>query len=243
MRIGLVSKEFKNKDIEFNINQIKETAIQYKNKNIDFLCFGEAFLQGFDAFTWEVEHDQKIAISKNSYIIEALKKIAKINHVGLAFGYLEKEDKTFYSSYIFINSYEQEIYKYRRYTKGWKENGVDDNIYLEGNKIGQFNYRNKKITVGLCGDFWDEGYDYVKKVSEMTKDIVIWPVYINFSLTDWEKEESVYAKQSLLFGDKVLMINSISKLPRSFGGCFDFQNGHTKQKLPFDVEGVLFVEV
>ena len=62
MRIGLAAYKFINNDIEFNINQI-EKALQSAN-NIDMLCFGEAFLQGFDAFNWNYDNDKNIAISK-----------------------------------------------------------------------------------------------------------------------------------------------------------------------------------
>lgn len=48
MILGLATYKFINNDIEFNISQI-EKAIK-SSENIDILCFGEAFLQGFDAF-------------------------------------------------------------------------------------------------------------------------------------------------------------------------------------------------
>lgn len=60
MYIGLAEYKFINNDIEFNISQI-EKALQSSN-NIDMLCFGETFLQGFDSFNWNYELDKEIAI-------------------------------------------------------------------------------------------------------------------------------------------------------------------------------------
>ena|SRR5690554_585921 len=243
LRLGLVSKEFRNNDIDFNMNQIIKTMIDFKGNGIDYLCLGEAFLQGFDAFNWELEHDYKVALTRNSNIINKLKSVASNIQIGLAFGYLEKEESKLYSSYMFIDKAGNEIYNYRRYSNGWKEDIADEYTYLEGNETGIFKYNNKKIVVGLCGDFWDERYDYVKKVSEIKKDVVIWPVYVDFTLKEWEDEINDYAKQANNIGDRVLMINSICKKPKSHGGCFDFYKENVVNKIPFDTEDVLIIDV
>ena len=51
MKIALASKEFVNKDMQKNISTIIETMIIAKQNNADMLCFGEAFLQGFDSLS------------------------------------------------------------------------------------------------------------------------------------------------------------------------------------------------
>ena len=48
MKIGLASKEFINKDIKKNTNTIIKSMIEAKENNAHMICFGEAFLQGFD---------------------------------------------------------------------------------------------------------------------------------------------------------------------------------------------------
>ena len=52
MRIGLTSYRCKNRDIGFNLSQI-ERAMKKVQDQADLLCFGEAFLQGFDSLSWE----------------------------------------------------------------------------------------------------------------------------------------------------------------------------------------------
>lgn len=48
MKIGLASYKFINQDLSFNLSQI-EKAMQAAQGSVDLLCFGETFLQGFDA--------------------------------------------------------------------------------------------------------------------------------------------------------------------------------------------------
>ncbi len=62
MRIGLVSYQCRNRDTAFNMKQI-ERAMQCSAKKADILCFGEAFLQGFDALCWDYETDKAIALA------------------------------------------------------------------------------------------------------------------------------------------------------------------------------------
>ena len=87
MNIGLAAYKFINNDIEYNINKI-ETALQ-TTKNIDMLCFGEAFLQGFDAFNWNYDNDKNVAISLDFSIMKRLEQMSKDYNIDLAFGYLE----------------------------------------------------------------------------------------------------------------------------------------------------------
>ncbi|HEY8364599.1 MAG TPA: hypothetical protein VIK84_03420, partial [Haloplasmataceae bacterium] len=169
--------------------------------------------------------------------------VAKGNHVGLAFGYLENDNSKLYSSYLFIDNMGNEVYNYRRYTSGWKEIYADQKIYQEGKDVGVFSYKDKKIAIGLCGDFWDERYDYIERIAQIEKDFVIWPVYVNFTIEEWNKELEEYAKQSFLFGDRVLMINSLSKNPCSHGGSFDFMNGKVRERTSFDKEDILIVSI
>ena len=100
MILGLAAYKFINNDMEFNISKI-EKAIQ-SSKNIDMLCFGEAFLQGFDAFNWNYDNDKNIAISKDSNTMKRLEQMSKNYHIDIAFGYLEIDAEELYSSYAVI---------------------------------------------------------------------------------------------------------------------------------------------
>ena len=71
MRIGLASYRCKKKDIPFNISQI-ERALKETQGKVDLLCFGEAFLQGFDSLCWDYEIDRYIAADLRSEAIRHL---------------------------------------------------------------------------------------------------------------------------------------------------------------------------
>lgn len=234
MKIGLSAYKFINNNIDFNINQI-EKALHSAN-NIDMLCFGEAFLQGFDAFNWNYDNDKKIAITKDSNIMKRLEQMSKEYNIDLAFGYLEIENEDLYSSYAIIVDGKLR-HNYRRITKGWKEYSLTDHHYKEGNEVLTFNYKGNNITIALCGDMWD------CPVKFKSNDLLIWPVYVNFTIDEWELEEFEYAKQALIACNNTLMINSLSENPKCYGGCFYFKNGKIKEKLDYGLEDILVVEV
>ena len=233
MILGLAAYKFINNDIEFNISQIEKAIKQ--SRGIDFLCFGEAFLQGFDAFNWNYEHDKVIAISKDSATMKRLEQISKDYNIDLAFGYLEKENEDLYSSYaIIING--KLTYNYRRISLGWKEVLLTDYHYKEGNEVVEFNYKGHNVVIALCGDMWE----YPEKFK--SSDLLLWPVYVNFSLDEWQEYEHEYAEQALLACNNTLMINSLSDEPKSYGGAFYFKDGKIHDKTTYDKEEILIVE-
>ncbi len=235
MVIGLACYEFINNDVKFNIGQI-EKALQ-RCKNVDLVCFGEAFLQGFDAFCWNYNVDKTIAVSQNSAEIQQIERLSKHYATDIAFGYLEKVCDKLYSSYAVVIDGKL-THNYRRISIGWKEFSKTDKHYVEGNNVLTFDYKCHNLTVALCGDVWE----FPQKFKN--DDILIWPVYVDFSLQEWKNEERDYAKQAQSICNNVLMVNSLLKEPSCcHGGCFYFSDGTTKKKLSFDTQDVLMVEI
>ncbi|MBR1954859.1 MAG: carbon-nitrogen hydrolase family protein [Clostridia bacterium] len=234
MLIGLASYKFINNNVEFNISQI-ERALQIAD-GVDLLCFGEAFLQGFDAFCWSYVNDQAVAISKNSNTMQRIENLSKQYATDLAFGYLEADGESLYSSYaIIING--KLAFNYRRISAGWKEYELTDSHYKEGTEILTFFYKGHNVAVALCGDLWE----YPQRFA--SDDLLIWPVYVDFTVDEWAEEEAEYSKQAQLACNHTLMINSLSENSDCHGGCFYFADGKTCQKLNFDVEDVLVVRI
>lgn len=66
---------------------------------------------------------------------------------------------------------------------------------------------------------------------------------MSFSLDEWQGHEARYAAQARLAARRTLMVNSISREPVSHGGAFCFVDGAVEQKLPYDREGILSVQV
>lgn len=233
MKIGLVSYEFINNDIAFNISQM-EKAMKAAQGKAELLCFGEAFLQGFDALNWKYENDKQIAISADSEIMRQLCDMTLQYKVDLLFGYIETCDDAIYSSCAVI---ENGAFKhnYRRISKGWKEYRITDAHYKEGTEACEFLYHGQSVMIALCGDLWD----FPEKFK--TDNLLIWPVYVNFTLDEWKEYETEYAMQAYLASNRTLMINSISHCPESYGGAFYFAGGRVEAKLDYGMEDMLIV--
>ena len=233
MRIGLASYRVENKNTEFNIAQIERAMIEVKDK-VDLLCFGEAVLQGFDSLCWNYEIDKDMTVSAESEVMSRLKAFTVRYGMGIAFGYIERDGESLYSSYAVIDD-GKTVHNYRRISRGWKEFDRTDGHYREGDDTSCFSFRGEKLTVGRCGDLWD----YPERFK--TDTLLLWPVYVNYALDEWDQAILDYAEQAAGIADDVLMINPIDNDPVNHGGAFHFHKGKLLERSPFDKEGVLII--
>lgn len=222
MNVILCASKFINKDIEHNANKVIEFLMMNSNKEIDFLFFGESFLNGFESLTWDYNQDKTMKEDTKKYL-KLLSEKCKIYKCGLGIGYFEFDQGKIYSSYIVFDSNGNQLVNYRRISIGWRYHRVDSNIYCEGTSIESFEYKGKKFGIGLCGDVWTNPlYDYF---IENDYDIFIWPVYVNYNKLRWvEDERSDYFNKSKPLGKHVLYINSVSNEP-SYGGAYIMSHG------------------
>ena len=234
MKIGLAVYESRNGDLEFNISQI-EKALQAACGSVDLLCFGEAFLQGFDSLSWQFQRDRELAVSRDSETMRRLCELTLRYGTDLLFGYFEREGDSLYSSCAVLEKGKL-IHNYRRISRGWKEPEADEH-YREGCEAPGFVYRDRRFQVALCGDLWDHTECF------RTDEILLWPIYVNYSLEDWAECAQEYAERARLAADRALAVNPLSEEPRSLGGAFDFRGGRIADSLPFDREGILTVEL
>ena len=236
MRIGLVSYRCISGNISFNLSQI-ERALRDVHGNADLLCFGEAFLQGFNCLCWDYETDKAIAVDHDSDAIARLKQLSVQYKTALLVGYIEKDEQSIYSSCIVIDK-GKTVHNYRRISKGWKVFSITDRHYCEGNETGEFDLHGIKIMLALCGDLWE----YPQRFK--TDNLLIWPVYLNFERDEWENGlPADYARQAALAAKDTLMVNSIDYDPVSHGGSFRFQNGVVADRIALDEEDILIVDV
>ena len=110
----------------------------------------------------------------------------------------------------------------------------------------KFEYLGKTFSIGLCGDLWDE--KNVMQIKKLRADVVLWPVYTDFSAKEWNKEMKYeYAAQSKKIGRQVLLVNSVclsgNEEELAKGGAVCFLDGQIKEELPAGKEGVLMVQV
>jgi len=217
VNVLLCSSKFINGDIEYNANKMIELLKKKSENRIDFLFFGESFLNGFEALTWDYYKDLKMKEKTDSYLKVLSEKCIQYNR-GLGFGYFEYDNGKIYSSYIIYDNNGNTLINYRRITSGWRYPNVDTSVYTEGQSIASFLYNNKKIGIGLCGDIWHE--PLYGELLNQNFDVFIWPVYVNYSIDKWNEDERTdYMLRSRSLGQHVLYINSVSDEP-SFGGTY-----------------------
>ncbi len=219
----------------FNMSQI-ERAMQEAAGKADLLCFGEAFLQGFDSLCWDYEIDKDMAVSLGSETMERLKQWTVRYGIALLVGYIEKEEDRLYSSCVVIAD-GAILHNYRRIFKGWKEYTRTDDHYREGDVTGTFRFHDQDIMIALCGDLWEAPERF------QTDGLLIWPIYVNYTVEDWEQGYlQEYAEQAALAAPDVLMVDPLDDDPKNHGGAFHFHDGTVQQRIPFDQEAMLIVD-
>lgn len=238
MIIGLAQYKLINGNREFNLAQIKKAMESYAGK-VDLLCFGESFLQGFDALSGNYADDKNLAVTIDSSEIGLICGWSKAYRMAVLFGYFEKEGDAIYSSCAVVSE-GTVIHNYRRVSAQWKESSWTEEHYKEGGKIETFSLKDHRFEIALCGDLWDRDWDRFK-----TEATLLWPIYVNFDLETWLAEEQEYASRAAELARQVFMINPLSESPASpsHGGTFYFKEGDIIARLPYDTEDVLLVEI
>ena len=69
-----------------------------------------------------------------------------------------------------------------------------DNHYKEGESVKTFSFMGHDFEIALCGDLWDVTWDKF-----VTKAIVLWPVYVSFTLEEWTQEDSSMKQLSIFW--------------------------------------------
>lgn len=241
MKIGLVSARSINRDIAFNTAQIIKYLRKAKENNLEYIFFGESFLQGFYSLSFEYVIDKEIAINKTHEVIKDIIIKASEIGVGVGFGYMELEDESIYSSYMVVSPKGDIKTNFRRVSKGWKKFRETDHHYKEGNEVNQILIDGKLFTIALCGDLWDEDTVNMFIDEDVRQSTIIWPVHVDFTLEEWKTEINEYHTKALSYAPRTLFINNIMT-PNTHGGAFVFEvesmKGHD-----FGKEGFLIVEV
>ena len=237
MKIALASARIVDRDINYNLSQMERYMKEAKAESAELVCFGEAYLQGFNALSWQYEEDKKIALTTSSREFAQIKNLTKEIGIDVLFGYNELERESIYSSCALISDGEI-LHNYRRISKGWKEYTKTDAHYKEGASVEVFDYRNKKCVIGLCGDLWE----YPQRFA-LGEDILFWPVYVCWTKEEWENGgKTEYAQQAALCCPDTLYINSLSA-EDAFGGALHFTDGKIRKELPILCEGLLYTDI
>lgn len=243
MKIALAALGFIDNDIDFN-KKVIINALE-KISNVDIIVFGESFLQGFDSLKFNYNEDIKMAVSINSDTIDEIKCACKQYNIAVSFGFFEIFENNIYSSQITIDSKGNILDIYRRVSIGWKEKYATIE-YKEGNSFNVFNFMNKKLAIGLCGDLWYD--ENICSINELNPDVVLWPVYTDFNYNEWNtKIKYEYLEQANRINAKVLLVNSYCKNKNDIdiarGGALYISNKKIVDEILSGKEDILIVEV
>ena len=237
MRLALASVRIEDGNIAWNLAQMEASLREAKRRGTELVCFGEAFLQGFGALSWQYETDREIALTADSPVFAKIRGWTKELGGDVLFGYYERAEDGIYSSCTLISGGEP-VYHYRRISPGWKDTEKADGHYREGTDTGVFSYGGKRCTVALCGDLWE----YPERFT-LGEDLLFWPVYVSWTKEVWEQSErGEYAAQAGQCCDDTLYVNSLCENDAD-GGAAQFRKGTVVQELPMCREGLLVVEV
>ena len=244
MKCALAAVGFLNESVEYNKTVIIDTMKKYAGQ-ADVVIFGEAFLQGFYGINFSVEHDTAVALHKEALVIQEICEAAKKFAIAVSFGFIEKDNVSFFSSQITIDKNGQVIDLYRRISPGWKEKFASEK-YCEGEGFHTFDLGEKKVVIGLCGDLWYE--ENIHNLNEVKPDIVWWPVYTDFHYLEWNNTTKFeYAEQAGKINAPVLYVNSVcidkaNEHEIAKGGAVLFDKGKILKEIPAGNEGILYVE-
>ena len=237
MKIALAPVQMINRDIKHNLSQMELCMVNAQREGAGLVCFGETFLQGFDALTWCFENDQAMAISTDSNVFDEIRRMSVKHGIDVLFGYIELDGDALYSSCALISNGKLH-HNYRRISKGWKEYTKTDEHYREGNSVEVFPYKGKNCVIGLCGDLWDFPERF-----NLGEDLLLWPVYVSWTAEEWENgAKAEYAEQAGKCCPNTLYVNSICEYDAHGGAAF-FEEGAVKNEQPVNHEGLLFVEI
>jgi len=238
IKIGLASAKFINNDILSNTKNIFKFLSIAKKNDVGLVLFGESFLQGFECLNWKPENDLLVGIPKNDIKIDVFRDYCKNKKIALGFGYIERDNKKLFSSYMIIDKNGNNLVNYRRISKGWRIKNCDIETYCEGVNFEIFEFMGHKMSIGICGDFWE---DQVIRIFPKNIDTLLWP---NFR-TDWEENEiNLYIEHIKKRCRNVFFVNSIcdEEISKAIGGASAIIENKLYSILDFNKEDILIVE-
>lgn len=228
-----------------NASRIKVMMSESKLKGAEYLLLGEGVLNGFSGLTWNYNEDMNNnVVDTNSLVFKSLYEYCASESIGLGLGYYEEDEGKIYSSYQVIDPDGRMNTNYRRISKGWKIPELKDKRYSEGDKLVDIRLGDSFCTIGICGDLWEE--DICEMLRNHKSDTIIWPVYIDYSIKEWNDSARVdYLERIKSLGKRVILINSIGVTEDSAnGGLINAsQKGEVIDECEMMVDDLLIIEL
>lgn len=237
MKLALAAAKTIDGDLAHNLSQMEQHMKAAKAAGAELVCFGEAFLHGFDALCWRYEEDRHRAVTIASPEFQQILRMSRDIGIDVLFGYYERDGETLYSSCALVEQGKL-LHNYRRISRGWKEYTKTDDHYREGESVEVFSYHGKSCAIALCGDLWDHPERFA-----LGQELLFWPVYVGWTKEQWETTERfLYAQQAKRCCETTLFVNSLCEGDAN-GAAALFRQGEILQELPMGQEGLLVMTV
>lgn len=88
MKLVLCAGEMDNNKLDIQVNRIEK--YMKLNRCVDFLVFGESYLNGFDGLTWDYKIDIGRGISLEDDLIGKIQEMCLFYSSGLSFSFIER---------------------------------------------------------------------------------------------------------------------------------------------------------
>lgn len=244
MKAALAAVGFINENITHNLHVVLDTMKKCAGR-ADIVLFGEAFLQGFYAATFDPAHDAPLALAKEDATVAEIRAAAASLGIAVSFGFIEKDGDDFFSTQMTVGADGAILDVFRRVSPGWKLPNAGA-CYREGSGFHTFDLCGKRVAAAICGDLWFD--ENVAAIKALAPDVILWPVYTDFSPASWNTARKLeYAAQAAKIGGKILYVNAVC-LDRSEdyiarGGAVLFDDGRIAAEIPSGSEALLFVTI
>ncbi len=242
MIVGLAVAVFQDFALERNASTIRHYVAEAKRQGVDMLLFGEAVLQGFEGLTWDPAEDlERHALSRDSELLQSLRRLASAHRMALGFGYYEQCRDAIFDSYIVFSRAGRTLVNYRRVSESWRpKRHTTSEHYSEGSSFRAFSCGELRFGVILCGDLWWD--KYLPQIRSLDCDYLLWPLYIDYSVAEWgTSAKQEYLERIRSVGKETFIINSIqTKAGGANGGAYHVSgSGEPVAELPMGKEGIL----
>lgn len=230
MKIVLATPQLTLDQPAVNLQAILKACQEAHGAGADLVLFGEVALQGFEAMTFDYQHDIPLAVGLSSPEIACLCQTAKDLSLAIGVGLYLNIQGGIYSAYLVLDKEGQQAALYKRISSGWLEAKALTNAdYRTGREAIIFELEGKKFTIMLCGDYWEDDLLPLWVELDDQVDAFIWPVHCDYSIEEWSSgERQAYADRTQIMFKPILFINNyVEDLGRAKGGAYVWLQGHT----------------
>jgi predicted amidohydrolase len=238
-------------DCEGNLATIEQMAMKAVSVKPDLILLPEAVLTGLINID-DPRHDMQLGQPIPGAATQRLGVFCARHRCRLGFGMFERHGATLFDSAVLLEPDGSVGLVYRRNQPHWHGEGVDPEVYCQGDDLPLIRTPFGSMAFLLCGDLFDD--EIVSRFRRLDADWLLFPFARCFpdGSTDqvrWDTEElPAYARRVATTRSPALMVNYLADddMPGGnyFGGAFVVSAaGEVLASHPLGREGILIVDI